>query len=175
MKDDATKRGTPQAVSNPPAKMLPIYLRDSKAAELRRAGYTWEDIAAESRTWDFGATPYGTRANAFNAVKKRMIEARELAYGEAELYRVESLERLTDLLKAVWPMAMRGSDKHVESARRIIKQMGDLRGENMPIQIEMGMSDVDRLLRDALDEFNKRAGESDREASADQGDEVSGR
>lgn len=157
MNDDPGKRGTPRAVTNPPAKKLPMYEKAHHAAELRRAGNTWDDIAAE--------IGYANRATACRAVKNLMIEARELAYGEADLYRMESLDRLLELYKAARPLALAGSDKHLNVCARIIKQMGELRGENMPVQIEIGMSDVDQLLAAAEQELGRRAAATQVEAS----------
>jgi hypothetical protein len=146
MNDDPDKRGTPRAVTNPPAKKAMLYDRARHAAELRRSGCTWDEVAA-------------------GAVKNLMIEARDLAYGEADLYRMESLDRLMELYKAARPIALAGSDKHLTVCARIIKQMGELRGENMPVQIEIGMGDVDQLLAAAEQELGRRVAAAQVEAS----------
>jgi hypothetical protein len=136
--------------------MIDVYDRARKAAEMRRDGRPWDEVAAECG--------YAGKGAAYNAVRARMVEARSLAYGEVELYRAESIERLEALLAAVMPMALKASEKHVESARRLIKQISDLRGEAQPVKVEIGESDVDRLLREATAEFERRAAELDRQA-----------
>lgn len=161
MKDDANKRGTPEAVSHPPAEMVESYEKQRKAAEARRAGSTWDEVAVEAG--------YADRATAYNAVKRLMVRERELAYGEADLYRAESLDRLLELYKAARPLALAGSDKHLNVCARIIKQMGELRGENAPIQIEIGGSDVDQLLAAAEQELGRRAAAAQVQASRVQG------
>lgn len=149
MKDDPHKNGTPVAITYPDAVRAETYEKRRRAAEMKRAGYSWDEIAAE--------VGYASRGAAFNAVKALMMESRDLAYGEADLYRAESLDRLTELYKSARPLALAGSDKHMNVCLRIIKQMGELRGENLPLQVEIGMSDVDRLLRDAEAELGRRA------------------
>jgi hypothetical protein len=162
MKDDPGKNHSPTATRWPPAAMLEKYDRDREAARMKRDGHTWDEIAA--------TLGYASRGRAYSAVKSRMLESQKLTYGEVELYRAETLERLEALLLAVMPMALKASEKHVESARRLIKQISDLRGEAQPVKVEIGESDVDRLLREATDEFNRRAADLDRQAGAAAGD-----
>jgi hypothetical protein len=133
------------------------YRKRREAAKMKRAGHTWDEIAA--------TVGYHDRSGACTAVKLLMQEQQGLAYGEADLYRQESLDRLEALLHACWKMAMEGSDKHVTQARLIISQIGDLRGEKAPLEVQFGESDVDRLLREAQEEFQRRAAELDQQAS----------
>lgn len=152
---------TPVDISHPPADRAESYDRQRRAAEMRRHGHSWEEIAIECG--------YASRGSAYNRVKSLMIEARDLAYGEADLYRAESLERLMDLYRVAWPLAKAGSDKHMVVCLRIIKQMGDLRGENMPIKVEIGESDIDRSLRELVAELERRAAQAAaREATGSQ-------
>jgi hypothetical protein len=147
-----------------PEKHAEWYAKASRAAELRRAGYQWAEIAIE--------VGYSGRDTAYTSVKRLLKEHQSLAYEQIGLYRQESLDRLMELLKAVWPNALAGSDKHVTQARLIISQIGDLTGEKAPVQLQIGESDVDRLLRDALDEFGRRTAELDRQAGAVQEDQA---
>lgn len=139
---------TPDRVTNPPARKVETYEKRALAARLRREGHTWAEVAAGSG--------YADKASAYVAVRTLMIESRELAYGEADLYRAESLDRLTALLKAVWPKATEGSEKHVGRAMQLIKQMDDLTGASRPTEIQIGMGDVDALLRAAQQELGRR-------------------
>lgn len=154
-------RQTPQRVTNPPARMAEVYEKRRRAAELRRKGYTWADVAAE--------TGYADQASAYNAVQALLREHQSLAYDEIAIYRQESLDRLTDLLKVAMAGALNGDEKMMREARLIISQIGDLTGEKAPIKHEIGESDVDRLLRDAVEEFQRRAAKLDREAGAGTG------
>lgn len=139
----------PGHITHPHADQVIVHEKRRKAAELRREGKSWDDIAAE--------VGYADRATAYNAVKQLMIHARDLSYGEAELYRQESLDRLMALYQVAWPLAKTGNEKHMIVCLRIIKQMGDLRGENLPIKVQIGEGDVDRALRELNDELNRRA------------------
>lgn len=141
------------------------YEKAAEAAKLKRAGHTWAEVAI--------ATGYASRQSAHDAVRRLMQDHQSLAYHEIALYRQESLDRLSELLKAVWPAAMRADDKMVTQARLIISQIGDLTGEKAPTKVEIGGSDVDRLLRDAVDEFERRAAELDRQAAGVQADQGS--
>lgn len=137
------------------AKMEEVYARKAEAAKLKRAGHTWDEVAK--------LAGYSDRSVAFSAVKSLMIRNRELAYGEADLYRAESLERLEELFRVQFERALKGDDKATTQCRLIISQIGDLRGEKAPIKLEWTESDVDRLLREAQEEFARRAAELDRE------------
>jgi hypothetical protein len=145
---------------NGPAEREETYNKRRRAAELRRAGVPWTDIAKE--------VGYADRATAATAVRRLMVEQRDLAYGEVELYRQESLERLEELFRIQFERARRGDDKATTQCRLIISQIGDLRGEKAPIKLEWTESDVDRLLREAQDEFERRARELDRQAEGTQ-------
>jgi hypothetical protein len=152
---------TPRDVTHPPAKQAETYEKRRRAAELRRAGWTWDTIAE-----DVG---YSSRGAVCNAVKALLQEHQSLAYDEIALYRQESLDRLTDLLKVAMKGALAGDEKMMRESRLIISQIGDLTGEKAPLQVQIGESDVDRLLREALDEFRRRTAQLDRKAGADPG------
>src|SRR3954464_13432890 len=152
---------TPPNVTFPPAKQAETYEKRRRAAELRRAGWTWGAIAGE--------VGYSDRGSACAAVKALLKEPQSLAYDEIALYRQESLDRLTDLLKVAMMGALAGDEKMMRESRLIISQIGDLTGEKAPLQVQIGESDVDRLLREALDEFERRTAQLDRKAGADPG------
>jgi hypothetical protein len=152
---------TPRDVTHPPARQAETYEKRRRAAELRRAGWTWDAVAEE--------VGYSSRGSAHAAVKALLQEHQSLAYDEIALYRQESLDRLTDLLKVAMKGALAGDEKMMREARLIISQIGDLTGEKAPLQVQIGESDVDRLLREALDEFRRRTAQLDRKAGADPG------
>lgn len=152
---------TPQHVTNPPEKRVETYERKRRAAEMRRKGYPWAEIASE--------LGYADPTGAFHAVQALLKEHQSLAYDEIALYRQESLDRLTDLLKVAMEKALKGDEKMMREARLIISQMDDLTGTKAPVAVQIGESDVDRLLRDALEELERRAAEADRQAGAGAG------
>lgn len=139
-----------------PEEIEAAYRRRTKAAELRRTGMPWREVAAQAG--------YSDASHAHRAVKALLVESRDLAYQEIGLYRQESIERIEAVLEKAWPFVERGSDKHMAIALRCIKQISELRGEDAPVKVELGESDVDRLLRDALEEFRRRAGAADQQA-----------
>jgi hypothetical protein len=147
---------TPRNVTHAPAKQAETYEKRRRAAELRRAGWTWDAIAEE--------VGYSSRGPACNAVKALLQEHQSLAYDEIALYRQESLDRLTDLLKVAMGKALDGDEKMMREARLIISQVSDLTGEKAPVRHEFGESDVDRLLREAVEEHRRRAERADRQA-----------
>jgi predicted transcriptional regulator len=144
---------TPGHITRPAEDQSEVYLRRARAAELRRHGWKWDDIAAE--------VGYADKASAYGAVRYLLKEHQSLAYDQIGMYRQESLDRLTDLLKVAMDKALKGDEKMMTQARLIIAQIGDLTGEKAPMKLQLGESDVDRLLRDAVDEFNRRAADLD--------------
>jgi hypothetical protein len=158
----AEKRGTPVSVAHPNAYRTEVYEKRRHAAKLRREGWSWDEIAEE--------VGYSSRGAAHSAVKILLQESCDLAYAEANLYRAESLERLTKLLKAVWPRAMAGDDKSVSQARLLISQMDDLTGVKAPLQVEFGEGDVNQLLREAEAELGRRTAATQVQASRVQAD-----
>lgn len=155
-------RQTPDRVINPPAKREQIYRRRMKAAEMRRKGHQWQEIADE--------VGFASRGAACAAVKELLREHQSLAYEEIALYRQESLDRLTDLLKVAMTKAIGGDEKMMREARLIISQMDDLTGAKAPIKVEIGESDVDRLLREAEAELGRRSAANTVQASRVQAD-----
>lgn len=164
MKPGEKPKQTPASVTRPPAVMEAVYEKKRRAAELRRQGWQWQDIADE--------VGYAGRGGACDAVKSLLREHQSLAYDEIALYRQESLDRLTDLLKVAMEKAIKGDEKMMREARLIISQIGDLTGEKAPVQVQIGESDVDRLLRDAVAEFNRRSADLDRQAGATPADQA---
>lgn len=148
---------TPVNITHPDAEREQVYRRRMKAAELRRLGNTWEDIAVQ--------VGYADRQSAHGAVKLLLKEHQSLAYSEIALYRQESLDRLTTLLKVAMEKALLGDEKMMREARLIISQIDDLTGAKAPIQLEIGESDVDRTLRELSAELDRRAAEAASQAA----------
>lgn len=152
---------TPYSKTVPPEDREELYRKKMRAAELRRMGWRWDDIAVE--------VGYFNRGSAFNAVKSLMKEHQSLAYDEIALYRQESIDRLTMLLKAAMPKALDGDEKMMTQARLLISQIDDLTGAKAPVKVEIGESDVDRAIRELEAELDRRAAEHPGQAAAVQG------
>lgn len=133
--------------------------KQQKAIEIMREGGKLDDIVA--------AGLYASRGSAHTAIRQALDRSRREMFGEAELYRAQQLDRLESLLGFVWPKAKSGDEKAVAEARRIISDIGDLTGAKMPVQIEFGEGDIDRLLAGLDKVLNGRA-------AADQGEVVEG-
>lgn len=153
---------TAQHVILPDAQRVEVYDKRRHAAKLRREGHSWDEIAE--------LTGYADKASAYSAVKKLLKQSRDLAYEEADLYRTESLDRLSKLLKAVWPRAMSGDDKAVTQARLLINQMDELTGSKAAVKYEFGVGDAERLLREAEAELGRRTAATQVHASRAPGD-----
>jgi hypothetical protein len=140
--------------------MAEVYEKRRKAAELRRLGNSWDDVAA--------GAGFSDKASAYKGVKALLKEHQSLAYDEIALYRQESLDRLTDLLRVAMTKALAGDEKMMREARLIISQIDDLTGAKAPVQVQIGESDVDRTIRELSAEIDRRAAAAAREAVGDQ-------
>lgn len=149
------------SVTHPDAMREEVYRKRMKAAELRRLGHKWDDVAVMAG--------YPSKQTAHSAVRELLREHQSLAYDEIALYRQESLDRLTELLRVAMEKALKGDEKMMTQARLLISQMGDLTGEKAPVEVRIGESDVDRLLRDAIEEFRRRTGGADPQVGDGQG------
>jgi hypothetical protein len=112
--------------------------RHRRAMELKRAGWSYDEIAAE--------VGYANRSGVHKAIKSALEASRREMFTEAETYRALLLDRLETLLKACWEPATKGSKDHIAEARRIISDIADLTGAKAPIRVEVGEGDIDRLL-----------------------------
>lgn len=138
-----------------------VAARRTEAIRLTREGYSWQDIA--------DMLGYASRGAAFTDVKRAMQLGLKEMFGETELWRYHLLEQHRELVKSLWPN--RGDEKVATVILRTLSAVADLTGAKAPVRYEIGESDVDRLLRDAIEEFNRRAGADDRQAAAAAGDQ----
>jgi hypothetical protein len=120
----------------------------AEVIRLRRAGVSYDDIQAATGI---------NRATAHRWVKLALARAAEERSAEAEMLRVESIERLEALLAAVWPRAMDGSERHVDQARKIVSDIGDLTGVKAPIAVTIGEIDIDRAIAEARRLLDERS------------------
>jgi hypothetical protein len=99
-----------------------------QAIEMRRAGHGWDDIA--------DACGYASRGSVFTQVERAMKAGLAEMFTEAESVPLESLERLRELIKALWPR--RADEKVAAEIRRCTERMDKLTGAERPLQIEFG-------------------------------------
>lgn len=123
--------------------------RVKQAVELRRGGSDWDDIA--------DIVGWASRGAAFTQVQRAMKAARREMFAEVELYRMESLDRLRELIKALWPR--RADEKVAAEIRRCTERMDKLTGAEpeRKLRVEWGETDVDRALRELDAEVDRRA------------------
>lgn len=99
--------------------------KQARALNLRKAGYTFEQIAE-----DIGyASPSGASKAVYAALKKTIQEPAD------ELRKIE-LERLDVMLKSLWPFVLKGSPRHVEIALKIMDRRTAFLGLDAPTQVE---------------------------------------
>jgi hypothetical protein len=144
------------------AQSYEVAVRRREAVRMAREGNSWDDIA--------DTLGYASRGAAFTDVQRAMKQALREMFTETELYRYESLERLRELLKSLWPR--REDEKVAREIRLIISDMGDLTGAKAPIKYEIGESDVDRALRELDLEIGRRAAAAESQAGAAAGGEA---
>jgi hypothetical protein len=132
------KGGTDRAVS--------LTERRRRALELRRAGATYEQIAA--------ALGYFDSSGARKAVKKGLRQT--LAEPAAELRQLELL-RLDRLHETLWPRAVAGQVRAIDRVLRIMARRAALLGLDAPLRV-----DLHALVADA----RRRLGLTDEEARA---------
>lgn len=94
--------------------------REARALELRAAGWTYAQIAAE-----LGCTLQGARAMVLRALDR-------LGYEDAEKLRRLELRRLDRLLEATWEKAIAGDLGAVDRVLRIMEVRARLAGLNAP-------------------------------------------
>lgn len=125
-----------------------------KAIELKHAGYDWDEIADECG--------WASRGAAFTQVDRFMKRYIRETVTEVEVYRHESLERLRELIKALWDR--RADEKVAAEIRRCTERIDKLTGAERPTVIQIEEGDVDRALRELDAQINARAAAAEAEA-----------
>jgi hypothetical protein len=110
--------------------------RRSKAIRLKIEGHTYTEIAEK--------LGYSNRASACSDIR-RALEKHVIEEGLAvEAWRELELARLDVLQKAIWPEAMEGNPRAIETALKILDRRAKLLGLDSAIKLEV-------LTIDALD------------------------
>lgn len=117
--------------------------RELKVLELRRAGLTWHRIAEESG--------YADASGAYVAYKRAM---KRTLQQPADEIREQELDRIDRLQLALWPNAMKGSERAIVTIVRLMERRAKLLGLDAPTKIQQdvttwtGDESIDRAVRD---------------------------
>lgn len=111
-------------------RRLRIRLRRELVYRLRVEGATYQEIAEQVRRWARSQgwkLPRGyDRRHVHLDLRRYLAEKERDTDGQARLGIAIHKERYRQLLKPVWPRAMRGSMRSVEVAARLLKRMAEL-------------------------------------------------
>lgn len=117
-----TKRKSRKAEATP--KQLDIDLTHVAALQLRLKGYSLYEIAQEL---GFSSSA-GARKAVLSAVRKVGYEP------AAEMIKIH-LQRIDRMLKVLDPKVLRGDDKAISTANRLLKRQADLMGLDAPVKV----------------------------------------
>jgi hypothetical protein len=103
-------------------------LAELEAINLRKAGLTYENIGKE-----LGYTPQGAWKLVKRALNRVILKTME----NAEEYRQVELQRLDELWSSVYPLALKGHLKSVETCLKIMQRRAKLLGLDAPQAIDV--------------------------------------
>lgn len=106
--------------------------REIKVLELRRAGLTWQKIALETGYAD----PTGAYAAYKRAVKRVLKEPVQEVLDQ-------ELDRLDRLQVAVWPRAMKGDDRAINTILRLMERRAKLLGLDAAQKVQAEVTTFD--------------------------------
>lgn len=109
--------------------------RERQAIELRKAGLTYDQIAARLQPHEDGR-PLSRQA-ACAMVKRAMDRLRGETSEIADEVRALETERLDALLASLWDRATGGDDSAVDRVLRIMKRRAELLGLDAPAKSEL--------------------------------------
>lgn len=122
--------------------------RRTQYVNLRKAGYTYERIAAH-----FGVT----RQAVYSGVKKALDEIK--AEGVPELRALEN-ERLDDMLRAIYAQAVKGDTGAIDRILRIMERRAKLWGLDAPVRSVVDNGGTTRILIEYASDSNDPAPEA---------------
>jgi hypothetical protein len=114
--------------------------RERQAIELRRAGATYEQIAAKlpPHTNDDGSPGKPVTPQAVAKMIKRVLtRTRKLTDGDAESVRQLEIERLDAMLLGLWSKARAGHEGAVDRVLKIMQRRAELLGLDAPTKAEV--------------------------------------
>lgn len=114
----------PESASSP--RRIDAAEKRTRALQLRKAGATYDQIAQQ--------VGYENRGNAYRAV---MQELKELPKDDAAEVLTLEVERLDQLLVALWPKAMKGDVRSAETVIRLMERRAKLLGLDAPAAVNV--------------------------------------
>ena len=132
--------------------------KETKVLELRRAGLTWQRIAEE--------TGYADATGAYAAYKRVIKRTQQQP---ADELREQEVDRIDRLQLALWPKAMKGSERAILAIVRLMERRARLLGLDTPIKIQQdvttwdGDESIDRAVKDLAALLERHAEESSSE------------
>jgi hypothetical protein len=117
--------------------------KETKVLELRRAGLTWQRISEE--------TGYADATGAYAAYKRVIKRTQQQP---ADELREQEVDRIDRLQLALWPNAMKGSERAILTIVRLMERRAKLLGLDAPTRIQQdvttwtGDESIDRAVRD---------------------------
>lgn len=153
-------RNIPDGVRHDQAEQLIVAQRRALAAQMRRNGATYQQIADSARYAD-GRRCYAegtSKAQVYMDIKRGLAEATQTMHLEmAELRELEA-QRLDDYLLRLAPGIRQGDTKSINTAIRITEVRARLFGLNEPERHEVITLDaIDAAARELEAEINRRA------------------
>lgn len=107
------------------SRTIEDYERDHNALELRKEGYTFEDISKR--------LGYSTRSGSYRAVMRRLQGMDKPAIEEL---RELEVHRLDAMLNAIWPDIQQGDQGAINTGLRISERRSKMLGLDAPHRIE---------------------------------------
>lgn len=123
---------TEVTVPTPEQKAAELEAKELKVLELRRAGFTFQRIAEE--------VGYATPSGAQRALER--IMTRNLPQAPEE-FRWQELDRLDRMQVALWPRAMKGDDRAINTIVRLMERRARLVGIDAPQRIQAEVVNYD--------------------------------
>ena len=109
-----------------------LLAKEAKVLDLRRAGFTFQRIAEE-----VGYNQASGAQRAYNRIMARHIPQ------APEEHRQQELDRLDRMQVALWPRAMKGDDKAINTIIRLMERRARLVGIDAPTRIQAEVVNYD--------------------------------
>lgn len=109
-----------------------LLAKEAKVLDLRRAGFTFQRIAEE-----VGYRQASGAQRAYNRIMARNIPQ------APEEHRQQELDRLDRMQVALWPRAMKGDDKAINTIIRLMERRARLVGIDAPTKIQAEVVNYD--------------------------------
>ncbi len=120
------------------AKQTLVAERRRAAVQLRIAGHSWDAIARQ--------LGYDSKASAYTDVRRALEKAVTKLAIPLEAHRQLELDRLDAMQNALWPAALDGETKAIDTALRLMDRRARLLGLDAPQRHELTLEALDAAL-----------------------------